>query len=166
MQGKVAPALVPLADARKGLISGHSTVAPRRNSCRGTRRSKRGALFGTRHLTRGAVFGRFDLTVDGIPGSSSSESDSGSESSEGPAAPLVDESPANVTNSTGNPGVENEGKRSEDISPLTDLECVMASPRVKGFDLTAKEWCRQKTSKDLPYTRLARQCLLIVLSNI
>ncbi|KAI0966031.1 P-loop containing nucleoside triphosphate hydrolase protein [Xylaria arbuscula] len=31
--------------------------------------------------------------------------------------------------------------RKEDVVPLTDLECVLAVPRVKGFDLIAKEWC-------------------------
>ncbi|KAI1300822.1 P-loop containing nucleoside triphosphate hydrolase protein [Xylaria venustula] len=32
--------------------------------------------------------------------------------------------------------------RNEDIVPLTDLECVLAVPRVNGFDLIAKEWCK------------------------
>jgi hypothetical protein len=31
--------------------------------------------------------------------------------------------------------------RKDDIIPLTDLECVLAVPRVKGFDLIVKEWC-------------------------
>ncbi|KAF2965665.1 hypothetical protein GQX73_g7922 [Xylaria multiplex] len=31
--------------------------------------------------------------------------------------------------------------RKEDLVPLSDLECVLTVPRVKGFDLTAKEWC-------------------------
>ncbi|KAH7176177.1 P-loop containing nucleoside triphosphate hydrolase protein [Dactylonectria macrodidyma] len=30
--------------------------------------------------------------------------------------------------------------RSEDLSPLTDLECLLAVPRVKGLDLSTKEW--------------------------
>jgi hypothetical protein len=31
--------------------------------------------------------------------------------------------------------------RNEDLTPMTDLECLLAVPRVKGFDLKAKEWC-------------------------
>ncbi|KAM5349424.1 hypothetical protein ACJ41O_005929 [Fusarium nematophilum] len=30
--------------------------------------------------------------------------------------------------------------RNEDLSPLTDLECLLAVPRVKGLDLSTKEW--------------------------
>ncbi|KAH8896287.1 P-loop containing nucleoside triphosphate hydrolase protein [Thozetella sp. PMI_491] len=36
---------------------------------------------------------------------------------------------------------DRDGERKEDLSSLTDLECVIASPRVKGFDLSNKEWC-------------------------
>jgi hypothetical protein len=32
-------------------------------------------------------------------------------------------------------------ERKEELQPLTDLECIMAVTRVKGFDLAAKEWC-------------------------
>jgi hypothetical protein len=37
----------------------------------------------------------------------------------------------------------NRGKneRKEELRPLTDTECIMAVPRVKGFDLKTKEWC-------------------------
>ena len=30
--------------------------------------------------------------------------------------------------------------REEDLQPLTDTECVLATTRVKGFDLKTKEW--------------------------
>ncbi|KAJ3577235.1 hypothetical protein NPX13_g3330 [Xylaria arbuscula] len=36
---------------------------------------------------------------------------------------------------------ENETERKEDKLLLTDDECIISSPRVKGFDLSAKEWC-------------------------
>ncbi|KAI8953402.1 P-loop containing nucleoside triphosphate hydrolase protein [Xylaria longipes] len=36
---------------------------------------------------------------------------------------------------------DNNVERKEDMRPLTDVECVIASPRAKGFDLNAKEWC-------------------------
>ncbi|KAL1848879.1 hypothetical protein VTK73DRAFT_10061 [Phialemonium thermophilum] len=32
-------------------------------------------------------------------------------------------------------------ERNETISPLTDLECILAFPYVRGFDLTTKDWC-------------------------
>ncbi|PKS12566.1 hypothetical protein jhhlp_000774 [Lomentospora prolificans] len=37
-------------------------------------------------------------------------------------------------------GKETSG-RSEVLTPLNDLECVIATPRLKGFDLGVKEWC-------------------------
>jgi len=33
-----------------------------------------------------------------------------------------------------------EMTRKEDLSPLTDEQCMLASPWVKGFDLKSKEW--------------------------
>lgn len=33
-------------------------------------------------------------------------------------------------------------ERDEEIRALTDLECLLATPRVRGFDLQAKEWCK------------------------
>jgi hypothetical protein len=45
---------------------------------------------------------------------------------------------------------DKDGERREDMSPLTDLECVIASPRVKGFDLSAKEWCTLKNTTTCP----------------
>lgn len=32
-------------------------------------------------------------------------------------------------------------ERKEELLALTDTECILAVPRVKGFDLKAKEWC-------------------------
>jgi len=32
-------------------------------------------------------------------------------------------------------------ERDEEIRALTDVECLLAAPRVRGFDLPAKEWC-------------------------
>ncbi|KAN0069529.1 P-loop containing nucleoside triphosphate hydrolase protein [Elaphomyces granulatus] len=32
-------------------------------------------------------------------------------------------------------------ERKEELQPLTDLECILAVPRVRGFDLMTKEWC-------------------------
>jgi len=36
---------------------------------------------------------------------------------------------------------EKNPSRKEDIIPLTDLECILSAPRVKGFDMSVKEWC-------------------------
>ncbi|RSL72170.1 hypothetical protein CEP53_001209 [Fusarium sp. AF-6] len=38
-------------------------------------------------------------------------------------------------------GEASKKERMEEIRPLTDLECILAVPRVKGFDLSTKEWC-------------------------
>ena len=38
-------------------------------------------------------------------------------------------------------GIEDKGKRNENLKPLTDDECMLAAPRVMGFDLHEKEWC-------------------------
>ena len=35
---------------------------------------------------------------------------------------------------------EKEG-RNEVLSPLSDFECILTVPRVRGFDLDAKDWC-------------------------
>ncbi|KAF2257757.1 hypothetical protein CC78DRAFT_588021 [Lojkania enalia] len=32
-------------------------------------------------------------------------------------------------------------ERNENLRPMTDIECILAVPRVKGFDLNNKEWC-------------------------
>jgi len=37
---------------------------------------------------------------------------------------------------------EAKAERKEDLRPMTDLECILAVPRGKGFDLVAKEWCK------------------------
>ncbi|OTA69212.1 P-loop containing nucleoside triphosphate hydrolase protein [Hypoxylon sp. EC38] len=34
-----------------------------------------------------------------------------------------------------------DDERHEDLRPLTDEECILAVPRVKGFDLRTKQWC-------------------------
>lgn len=34
-----------------------------------------------------------------------------------------------------------KNERKEELRALTDTECILAVPRVKGFDLKAKEWC-------------------------
>ena len=39
-------------------------------------------------------------------------------------------------------GSEDKSKRNENLKPLTDDECMLAVPRVKGFDLQEKEWCK------------------------
>lgn len=39
-------------------------------------------------------------------------------------------------------GIEDKSKRNENLKPLTDDECMLATPRVKGFDLHGKEWCK------------------------
>jgi hypothetical protein len=41
-------------------------------------------------------------------------------------------------------------ERSEELGGLTDIECTLALPRVKDFDLLRKEWCTS-------YERLLRQ---------
>lgn len=38
--------------------------------------------------------------------------------------------------------VDDKSKRNEDLKPLTDDECMLAVPRVMGFDLQEKEWCK------------------------
>lgn len=37
---------------------------------------------------------------------------------------------------------EDKKGRKEQIIPLTDDECILAVPRVKGFDLVGKTWCK------------------------
>ncbi|KAI1392918.1 P-loop containing nucleoside triphosphate hydrolase protein [Hypoxylon trugodes] len=34
-----------------------------------------------------------------------------------------------------------DDERREDLRPMTDEECILAVPRVKGFDLRTKQWC-------------------------
>jgi len=43
----------------------------------------------------------------------------------------------------GEPGKDTPVKdeRKEELPKLTDLECILASPRVKAFDLKTNEWC-------------------------
>jgi len=53
---------------------------------------------------------------------------------------------------------DEDGERREDMSPLTALECVIASPRVKGFDLSAKEWCTLKNATTCPGPLLLSSC--------
>ncbi|KAM4060034.1 ATPase family associated with various cellular activities (AAA) domain-containing protein [Hirsutella rhossiliensis] len=36
---------------------------------------------------------------------------------------------------------DKKSDRREDLTALTELQCILAVPRVKGFDLRAKEWC-------------------------
>ncbi|KAJ4354401.1 uncharacterized protein N0V89_006137 [Didymosphaeria variabile] len=54
-----------------------------------------------------------------------------------------------------------QSQRNEDLKPLTDDECLLAVPRVKGFDLQGKEWClvnvddiRDPEWNDHPYDNL------------
>ncbi|KAI0380663.1 P-loop containing nucleoside triphosphate hydrolase protein [Hypomontagnella monticulosa] len=51
--------------------------------------------------------------------------------------------------------------RHEDLRPMTDEECILAVPRVKGFDLRTKQWCqlnvddlRETTWTDISYDNL------------
>ncbi|KAL1599765.1 hypothetical protein SLS60_007569 [Paraconiothyrium brasiliense] len=54
-----------------------------------------------------------------------------------------------------------KSQRNENLKPLTDDECLLAVPRVKGFDLQGKEWClvnvddiRDPEWNDHPYDNL------------
>lgn len=40
------------------------------------------------------------------------------------------------------PDREGEWKPLEELRPLTDEQCLFAVPRVKGFALSRKEWCK------------------------
>lgn len=40
-------------------------------------------------------------------------------------------------------GSDDKSQRNENLRPLTDDECLLAVPRVKGFDLQGKEWCKK-----------------------
>ena len=44
-------------------------------------------------------------------------------------------------NSVGNP-TASKMERNENLRPMTDKECILAVPRLKGFDLLSKEWCK------------------------
>jgi hypothetical protein len=65
-----------------------------------------------------------------------------------PPFPLVENDEGNGAGnltSDAQPVAEEKGKkveRKEDLTPMTDLECMLAVPRVKGFDLKVKEWCK------------------------
>lgn len=39
-------------------------------------------------------------------------------------------------------------ERIENLRPMTDVECILAVPRVKGFDLQTKEWCKNFSPLD------------------
>jgi hypothetical protein len=41
-----------------------------------------------------------------------------------------------------NPDREGGWKPLEELRPLTDEQCLLAVPRVKGFILGRKEWCK------------------------
>ncbi|KAJ4300797.1 hypothetical protein N0V90_002885 [Kalmusia sp. IMI 367209] len=56
---------------------------------------------------------------------------------------------------------EDKSKRNENMKPLTDDECILTVPRVRGFDLQGKEWCqvnvddiRDPDWNDHPYDNL------------
>jgi len=38
--------------------------------------------------------------------------------------------------------------RMEELRDLTDTECIITAPRVKGFDLKAKEWCMHSEGRN------------------
>jgi hypothetical protein len=38
-------------------------------------------------------------------------------------------------------------ERSEDLQPLSDEQCMMASPWMKGFDLNSKDWCELRVDE-------------------
>jgi hypothetical protein len=46
--------------------------------------------------------------------------------------------------------VSSKLERNEDLRPMTDIECILAVPRVKGFDLNEKEWCKNLLSIHTP----------------
>jgi hypothetical protein len=50
------------------------------------------------------------------------------------------ESPSSEEETTGNEN-NNNLTRNEDLKEMTDIECILANPRVKGFDLKSKEFC-------------------------
>lgn len=38
--------------------------------------------------------------------------------------------------------VRDEAQRNEELNTLTETEFILAPPRVRGFDLRTKEWCK------------------------
>jgi len=47
------------------------------------------------------------------------------------------------TTTTTTTGQKQKNERMKGNPPgMTDLECTLAVPRVRGFDLTKKEWCK------------------------
>lgn len=68
--------------------------------------------------------------------SSSSGSSTGLQSSDSESGPPMPKSRRGYRFARNRP---TESRR-EDLRPLSDLECILANPRVKGFDLGTKEW--------------------------
>jgi hypothetical protein len=42
--------------------------------------------------------------------------------------------------------IEGEWKPLQELRPLTDEQCLFTVPRVKGFTLGRKEWCKCRSS--------------------
>ena len=79
---------------------------------------------------------------------SDATSETGTSESDKSSSDTSDERPKNP--------ITAEIERNEDLRPMTDFECILAVPRVKGFDLDTKEWC-----KDLPPLRYMRTSVLL-----
>ena len=79
---------------------------------------------------------------------SDATSETGTSESEEPSSDTSDKRPEDP--------ITAETERNEDLRPMTDVECILAVPRVKGFDLDTKEWC-----KNLPPLRYMRTSVIL-----
>ncbi|KAI1822693.1 P-loop containing nucleoside triphosphate hydrolase protein [Xylaria intraflava] len=138
VQNRVPPALIPLADARRSL-----------NGLRPRAPIKRPApqRFVHRRNSSGSSSSSSSLH-------SSSSSSSDDDTPNIPRPPII---PIPVGTSPN----WKDGERREDMTSLTDAECIITSPRVKGFHLSAKEWCELNVDEiedvqwdDSPYDNL------------
>lgn len=62
-----------------------------------------------------------------------------------PPPPPPESLPQEHTIPTGNTQIVDKKRdkgRNEDLRPMTDEECLLANPVVKGFDLKARQWCK------------------------
>lgn len=72
----------------------------------------------------------------------------------------MDFSAAPVETSTAAKG---PAERTEDLQPLTDEQCLLSTPWMKGFDLKAKEWCELRVDelKDMTWNDEAFEKLVL-----
>ena len=79
---------------------------------------------------------------------SDATSETGTSGSDKSSSDSSDERPKNL--------ITAEIERNEDLRPMTDIECILAVPRVRGFDLDTKEWC-----ENLPPVQYMRTSVIL-----